>query len=317
MLLAYYTPPTLQQNLLLAPAVTRSGDSMSGLTWYPRATGTFVLPNKVRETGVQVDVASNLGWHGNATANLRQDNEVHRLRLSSRQGGAGFDTTFAVEGASRNGGFMDPLVRFWHSSVIPYKDPSLGVPPDGKHDLAWTNGGESYSAGKSSWRLSRAEAGIRVSPRAGLSLGAVVKVPITSGNLMERGGIDTAITVATSRMAGPWQLTWEGQHVFSGNHSYVPVGVSLAPNWGMQVFHASRMLSNRWAVGIQYEDIDAGYDIGLPWSGNKRRQMSFTLRSRLSNTDIGELTVSENVRPFRTTPYVSDVIFVLAVRRAR
>ena len=317
MLLTCYTPPAVQQNILIAPAQTRSGDSMSGLTWTPRALGTYLLPPSVRETGVQLDVASNLGWHGGPSFSLRQDNEVHRLRLGSRIGGAGFDTSFTLEASARNGGFMDPLVRFWHSAVIPYTDPVLGVPPDGRHDLAWKNDGETFTAGSSGWRINRAELGVRASPVRGVTIGIASKMPLGVGNFMERGGIDVAFTSAASRMTGPWQLTWEGQHVVGGRSGELPGGIRLASSWGTQVFHAGRMVSNRWAVGVQYEDMDAGIDFALPISGNKRRQMTFTVRTKLTANDIAELSVSENIRPFRTTPYVSDVIFVLAFRRLR
>ena len=317
MLLTCFSPPTVQQNILIAPAQTRSGDSMSGLAWSPRPLGTYVLPRNVHETGIQLDVASNLSWHGGPNANLRQDNEVHRLRLGTRIGGRGFDTSFALEASARNGGFMDPLVRFWHSAVIPYTDPVLGVPPDGRHDLAWNNADGFHSAGSSGWRVNRAELGVRASPSRGVTLGVASKIPVGVGNFMERGGVDTAFTAAATRMSGSWQLTWEGQHVIAGRRGDLPGGIRLAPSWGTQIFHAGRMVTNRWAVGVQYEDMDAGIDFGLPMSGNKRRQMTFTVRTRLSGSDIAELSVSENIRPFRTTPYVSDVIFVLAFRRLR
>lgn len=317
MLFADMTPPDVQQNILIAPAQTRSGDSMSGLAWSPRPIGTYVLPKNVRETGVQFDVASNLGWHGGPLANLRQDNEVHRLRAVTRFGGAGFDASFAMEASSRNGGFMDPLVRFWHSAVIPYTDPALGVPPDGRHDLMWTSSGKSYTVGSSGWRINRAELGIRTSPIRGVAIGVTSKLPVASGNLMERGGIDTAVTAAASRMVGPWHLTWEGQKVTAGHRGELAGGITLAKSWGAQIFHAGRMVSNRWSAGVQYEDMDAGVNFGLPMSGNKRRQMTFTVRTKLSGNDVAELSVSENVRPFRTTPYVSDVIFTLAYRRHR
>lgn len=302
---------------MTAPAQTRSGDAMSGLSWSPRALGTYILPRNVRESAAQFEVASNLGWHGNPTANFRQDNEVHRLRFGTRFGGPGFDTTFALEASARNGGFMDPLVRFWHSAVIPYTDPVLGVPPDGRHDLAWTTAGERYTAGASGWRLNRAELGVRASLKSGIVVGVASKIPIGIGNFMERGGLDVAFTAATRRMSGPWQLTWEGQHVIAGRHGDLDRGITLAPSWNTQVFHAGRFVSNRWAVGLQYEDMDSGLTFGLPYSGNKRRQMTFTVRTKLSDSDFGELSVSENVRPFRTTPYVSDAIFTLAFRRLR
>jgi len=317
MLLTCYTPPAVQQNILIAPAQTRSGDSMSGLAWAPRALGTYILPRNVRETGVQLDVASNLSWHGGPSSNLRQDNEVHRLRLGSRIGGYGFDASFALEASARNGGFMDPLVRFWHSAVIPYTDPVLGVPPDGRHDLAWNNTDGFHSAGPSGWRINRVEMGVRASPVSGVTFGVASKIPVGVGNLMERGGIDTAFTTAASTVSGPWKLTWEGQHVVGGRRGELSGGIRLASTWSTQVFHAGRMVSNRWAVGVQYEDMDAGIDFGLPISGNKRRQMTFTVRTKLTGNDIAELSVSENIRPFRTTPYVSDVIFVLAFRRLR
>ena len=317
MLLAYTPPVDVQRNILIAPAQTRSGDSMSGLAWSPRPIGAYVLPKNVRESGIQFDVASNLGWHGGPLANLRQDNEVHRLRIGTRLGGAGFDASFSLEASSRNGGFMDPLVRFWHSAVIPYTDPVLGVPPDGRHDLMWKSAGESYTAGSSGWRIHRAELGIRTSPMRGFAIGLASKLPLASGNLMERGGIDTAVTAAASRMVGPWQLTWEGQKVTAGHRGYHGDGIKLARSWGTQVFHAGRMVSDRWAVGVQYEDMDAGVNFGLPMSGDKRRQMTFTVRTKLSLNDVAELAVSENVRPFRTTPYVSDAIFTLAYRRLR
>lgn len=317
MLPIYIAPPDVQQSLLVAPAQTRSGDSMSGLAWSPRPLGTFILPKNVRETGVQFDVASNLGWHGGPLSNLRQDNELHRLRAGTRIGGSGFDISFSLEASSRNGGFMDPLVRFWHSAVIPYTDPVLGVPPDGRHDLMWKSSNDTYTAGSSGWRIHRAELGIRTSPARGLAIGVTSKLPLTSGNLMERGGIDTAVTAAASRMVGPWQLTWEGQHVTAGQRGTLAGGINLMPSWGTQVFHAGRMVSDRWAAGFQYEDMGAGMDFGLPFSGNKRRQMTFSVRTKLSESDVGELSVSENVRPFRTTPYVSDVIFTLAIRRIK
>ena len=317
MLLPCTPPADVQRNVLIAPAQTRSGDSMSGLAWSPRPIGAYVLPKNVRETGVQFDVASNLGWHGGPLANLRQDNEVHRLRAGTRIGGAGFDASFTLEASSRNGGFMDPLVRFWHSAVIPYTDPVLGVPPDGQHDLMWKHDGQSYTAGSSGWRIHRAEIGIRTSPVRSVTIGVNSKLPIASGNQMERGGIDTAVTVAASRMVGPWQLTWEGQNVTAGHHGEMAGGITLARSWRSQIFHAGRMVSNRWSAGVQYEDMDAGVNFGLPMSGNKRRQMTFTVRTKLTGNDVAELAVSENVRPFRTTPYVSDVIFTLAYRRLR
>jgi hypothetical protein len=118
-------------------------------------------------------------------------------------------------------------------------------------------------------------------------------------------------------MVGPWQLTFEGQKVTAGHRGDHGDGIKLARSWGTQVFHAGRMVSDRWAVGVQYEDMDAGIYFGLPMSGNKRRQMTFTVRTKLSHNDVAELAVSENVRPFRTTPYVSDAIFTLAYRRLR
>ncbi|MFM7187272.1 MAG: hypothetical protein ACKO14_05600 [Armatimonadota bacterium] len=314
MLLTY---PDVQHNMLIAPAQTRSGDSMSGLAWSPRPMGASVLPKNVREGGIQFDVASNLGWHGGPLASLRQDNEIHRIRAATRLCAAGFDASFSLEASSRNGGFMDPLVRFWHSAVIPYTDPVLGVPPDGRHDLMWKSAGETYTAGASGWRIHRAELGFRTTPVRGLAIGLVSKFPLASGNLMERGGIDTAVTAAASRAVGPWQLTWEGQNVTAGHHGDYLGGIKLARSWGSQVFHVGRMVTDRWAFGCQYEDMDAGLTFGLPYSGNKRRQMTFTIRTKLSQSNIAELSVSENVRPFRTTPYVSDVIFTLAFRQFR
>lgn len=302
------------RSVLVSPASTRGGDSFSGLVWSPKPTGLMWVERGHHLNTVQADAFSNLGYNGNTSSNLLQDNEVQRLQLTTRRGLQSLNLVASLEGSSRNGGFMDPVIRFWHSSVVPYRDTSLGVPPDRLHRVTLRSGGQITEYSESGWRLNRLETGVYFRKQKSVMFGTVIKFPLSgSYGLMDRGSTDVAFVGSVGTRVFGWDVVWEGQSVTS-SRSGSKQGVVLHKNWFNQTFSLVKVFASEWAALVQYDDLDSGITLGLPYSEDKRRQMSFGVR-RQRNNMIVDLLVTENVRPFRTTPYVMDVGFTLALRR--
>lgn len=302
------------RSVLVSPASTRGGDSFSGLAWSPKPTGLMWIARGHHLNTVQADTLSNLGYHGNTSNNLLQDNEVQRLQLTTRRGLQSFNFVASLEGSSRNGGFMDPVIRFWHASVVPYRDTSLGVPQDGLHRVTLRRGDQITEVGPSGWRLNRLETGVYYRKQKSVMLGTVIKFPLSgSRGLMDRGSTDVAFVGSVGTRVFGWDAVWEGQSVTS-SRSGDNQDIVLHKNWFNQTFSFVNVFARGWAAIVQYDDLDSGITLGLPYSEDKRRQMTFGVRRQHNNT-ILDLLVTENVRPFRTTPYVVDVGFTLALRR--
>lgn len=78
---------------------------------------------------------------------VAEDYEVHRLGLLYREGfGEGLEWAVEVPWISRNGGFLDPVIDWWHESVLGWSDRRRNGTPFGGTSIQMPQGSFSGSA---------------------------------------------------------------------------------------------------------------------------------------------------------------------------
>lgn len=122
-----------------------------------------------------------------------EDYEVHRLVLSYREGmTGGMEWSVEVPWVSRNGGFLDPIIDWWHETVLGWSDPRRNGAAFGRRIIQFpknTFSGSADGVGDVSLYLSKTF-GKGVVGSIGL------KVPTgNAGQLLGSGGVDAGVYV--------------------------------------------------------------------------------------------------------------------------
>jgi hypothetical protein len=127
----------------------------------------------------------------NQPAILFEDQETQRLSfLYSRGIADGLEASVELPFLARNGGFMDPIISWWHATVLPPQDRVRNHLPFGQSIVTIPDVGTFSSAsgvGDLSFMLRK-----RLSPR--LIIGAAVKLPTgQASDLFGSGSVDAGV----------------------------------------------------------------------------------------------------------------------------
>ncbi len=218
-----------------------------------------------------------------------EDQETSRFELSYRKGlKDGWEMQVEVPYLIRSGGFLDPIIDWWHKSILGLEPPGRSSVPFG-HCLVSLPGYTFHSAnglGDTTVRLAK-----KLGPNA---VGAVgIKAPTgNDGGLLGSGAFDIGASV-TGNYAIGMRLKAYAQlaYVVQGKATAVPgtrsniLQESLALEW-------NRNSRDSWI--LQWQGEDSAIRTGNPVSDSQHRILSLGYRRKLTPNRWIELHFSED-----------------------
>lgn len=220
---------------------------------------------------------------------IKEDYELDRFLIRGRQGiGNGIDVTVDLPLLSRGDGFLDPIVKAWHDTVLAGLNPYRTDAPFGRCyiDLPGQHFGSATGIGDVTIALTKS-----VSDRSM----ATVAVKVPTGNaaqLLGSGGIDAALALQT-RIPVVRRLDL---HLQAGLVAQSP-GSALDHTRGL-VHQAAFALAyapnsrDRWVMQLQSED--SATVTGVQRSDTGHRIFSLGYQRKLNARSTFEFFITEN-----------------------
>lgn len=220
---------------------------------------------------------------------ILEDQETSRFDLSYKKGlKGGWEIQAEVPYLVRSGGFMDPIIDWWHKSVLGVEPPGRSTAPYGKCLIAVPGRtfGSASGLGDASVRLSR-----RLAPWAVGTVG--VKAPTgDDGGLLGNGAFDFGASVT-----GDWSLG--GRLSLFAQLAWVAQGKATAlPETRSDVLQQAIALvwkrNSRDSWVLQWQGEDAAVKVGDPMSDGQHRILTLGYRRLLAPGRWLELHFSED-----------------------
>jgi hypothetical protein len=218
-----------------------------------------------------------------------EDQETSRFDLSFRRGLAGGrEWSVEVPVIVRGGGFLDPVISWWHKNVLGWSDPGRAATPDGRCEV--TVPGAHFG---SAWGLGDVSAAF--SQRLSGNLVGTASLKLPTGNarqLLGSGAVDAGVALDWNTPLGSrWTLFAQGGLIVQGKATELPnsrdlvhqelVGFMYKPN-------------SRDAWIAQWQGEASSTETGVPGSDATHRLLTFGYQRRLSSTHFLEMFFSED-----------------------
>ncbi|MCX6368180.1 MAG: hypothetical protein NTX57_15970 [Armatimonadetes bacterium] len=298
------------------PLPVKYQTSLSGVATLLEPEQARVLLVGQREQRLRLDIGNNTIYHGTLSRFIYDDSEVQNLRLGESYGASWGDWGWQASLMQRSGGFLDPLIKFWHDNIVPFSDPLFSTLPGGQARLAVKNPAPLLERNGSAAALSALTLTARRALRPGLAARAVVKLPVQGrAQFLDNGAVDLGLgLLGQTQLAPRWSL--------HGNLNWVRQGTTRVgeltggSRWLTgSVFAAEFRTTNRTTLVAQLEDTAFPFLRDLRGGSGRRTQMSFGAWHEAAPGTLWHASFSENIKPFRTTSYTPDVMISLGVTR--
>lgn len=209
---------------------------------------------------------------------IKEDYELERLSLRSTWGiGKHNDLTLEVPLMSRGGGFMDPMIEWWHEHVLGITNLRSQMPL-GRSEVIIPGSGRFGSA--AGW----GDASVALNHQLNAHLMGSVSVKLPTGDaskLMGSGALDAAAGLYYhTQLAHRWNLDVMGGLVAQGKPTRLEGARGL-------VHQASLSLSHRWnsrdAWVLQWQSEASALVTGIAGSDSTQRSLSLAYERKLSD----------------------------------
>lgn len=314
--LAYAVPV---QPVYGGPIPTRNqrGYNLLFLSFEPEAPD--VLPAGQRDFTLQFDIANNflIPAVPSGASTVHEDNETQRLTISLHWGlGHGTEAALFVPVMWRDGGFMDPVISFWHRlwgmsqsydatleryQVGDFHSVLLDQHPDGT-DLV--NVGNAFGLCDISSTVKQC---LIETPSNAVALRLGLKLPTGNpGELLGSGGTDVGADVDVRQNLGRdislyfnWDHSWLGKDP----------AVATARTWWEQGIVAIEFRANRKDSYVLQSDWNSlAVVTGNPWADRQQRTATFGYRRTENDRLRYNLSFTENGDVFNhSTPWLFEI----------
>jgi len=219
-----------------------------------------------------------------------EDYEIDRLQLRYRRGiGDGADLTIEVQLLDRNGGFMDPVIEFWHRYVLgiqvalrddtPYGQSMVDIPGHSPY-------GSSAGIGDTSVYLAKEFSG-RLTAIAGLSLPTG-----NSGELLGAGAVDAGLSVQYRTVIHSSVVAYaHAGAIYQGPDRELPEARRFVHQEGVSLVWTR---NSRDSVIGQWDSEASALVSGIPGSDSGHRMLSLGWRRKLSDRKWLDVYFSED-----------------------
>jgi hypothetical protein len=300
------------------PLPVRMQDGLSGLVLQLEPAPARVLSVGERRFTVRLDVG-NVAYYTGAVEeeSIYQDTERQELRIGARWGlGRRREASAFLTLAARNAGALDPLLRFWHTAIIPYDVPGFDAPKNFQNRVSVRSGATNLNLTRGVAAPTNVTLGLTQELNKTVSVRGALKIPLSgSRDYLDTGGTDLALGILASREVSPKFFVHGNLNLVRAGRTQVGVLKS-----GTRLYHGSvlaleKRVSARDSVVMQAEETVYPFVRNLASGSGGRRQMSFGLQRTYSDGTRAHVSFSENVFPFRTTPYGPDIMLSLGFER--
>ncbi len=208
---------------------------------------------------------------------LREDQETTRFTLSKREGlGHGVEIGIDVPIEFRGGGFMDPLINWWHNNLIHSPHPDRDATPTGQNGIRYPGGefsGNQFGLGDVSLTVSK-----QFNHRFRGNLG--FKVPTGDpGRFLGSGAPDAGVSFDYSAaINGNWTLQLMGGVIGQGKGTLRGARGIAHQEAAVLIWHPN---SKNSFVG-QWVSESAAIQTGIPTSDATHRTLMFAWQHRIA-----------------------------------
>lgn len=303
------TPPALYGPL---PVKVQTG--LSGVGFLLEPDRVAPLAPGERQRRVLIDLGSNSTFHGVPGQTLYEDLEQNNLRFGVRQGTSWGEWGAQASVVVRTGGFLDPLISWWHQNIVPFQDPAFAAVAAHQVQIRLRDGATQLTDSGSAAALTSLSLSAKRSLVPGLAVRGVVKLPLAgSRHYLDSGAVDLGVGLLGETTFVPG---W-GAHA---NLNLVRAGATTvgALTGGRRwlpgsVVAVERRVSARTTLVVQAEDSAFPFTQDMPFRADRRQQMSFGAWHQSGPETLWHASFSENIYPFLVTSYTPDIQFSLGV----
>lgn len=239
---------------------------------------------------VGMTFANDLRYMKQGALRLGEDYEVDELLARWRKGlGRGTDLTVDLPLLSRGGGWMDPLMDWWHQHVLGIYDNLRRYVPYGRSEVILPGDprfGSAAGIGDVSAVLTH-----RLRPNLMGEIG--IQAPTgDAGRLLGAGNVDAAAAVQASiPVRGPFRLDLQGGVVYQGNDRWL-AGQRAWVHQEAIVFQYRRNRRDNWI--LQWQSEASAVVTGISGSDSTQRVVSLGYQRALSSRRTFEVFFTED-----------------------
>ncbi|MCB8932651.1 MAG: DUF3187 family protein [Chthonomonadaceae bacterium] len=243
-----------------------------------------------REDTVALTVANDFRDVSRGPLRVSEDQETTRLAWTQRQAlGHGAEWGFELPFLSRGGGFLDPMIDWWHANVLHWSNPDRDAAPFG-HSAVELPGSRTFGSASGIGDVS-----VFAAKAMGRDLVARAALKLPTGDprrLMGSGGIDAGVMLDWRRPLGGTWTAFAGAGLVLQSPATELDGTR---GWADQEYLALMHRANsrdEWIV--QWQSERAPLSTGVPASDATHRLVTFAYRRRLDEGSALELFFSED-----------------------
>lgn len=245
-----------------------------------------VVPHNARTLSYSFVVSNEFRLSGP----IDEDSETARLMIVYRQGLTdGWEAFVEVPLVSRGGGFLDPLIDWWHAAILGDPNPVRDATAKGRSIVSFPGGGPFGSA----TGIGDITIGVAHSVTDSAVARAAIKLPTgNAAQLIGSGGFDAALALDwRRRLTGALLVDLHGAYVLQGNPTEL-VGArravyasSVSLTW---------LLSSRDALTAQWSTERSPTKTGTTVLDKDHRVVSFGYQRKLDRDTVLQLYFSED-----------------------
>lgn len=220
---------------------------------------------------------------------VHEDEETSRFSMVYTRG-IGHDQQWSVEVPMlvRGGGFLDPIIEWWHQRILRWEDPLRFATPEGLCviDVPGAHFGSAWGQGDVTGTYSK-----RISER--LISSAAIKLPTgNASELLGSGAPDAGISVDyKTPINGRWTFFLQGGLVAQGTATVLPNSRVIVHQEMMALMYQP---NSRDAWVAQWNGEASASITGVPGSDSPLRLLTFGYQRKLSSRKFLEMYFSED-----------------------
>jgi hypothetical protein len=221
---------------------------------------------------------------------MREDQETLRVALRYEEGlGKARAWWVEVPFVARGGGFLDPIIDWWHAHVLGWSDPLRNNTPFGRSTVEIPGAGVFGSAGG----LGDISGGMDISLGGGWQASCAVKLPTGAAEkLIGSGAPDGALGVSgMHRLGAKWWWYVQGALVLQGKATRLPRSRDLVHQEALAFIYVPNS-KDRWVA--QWQGEASATCTGQPGSDATHRVVSIGYRRKIAADQTLEAFFTED-----------------------